>query len=281
MEKIWFYIRTCVLKKRGTMDYDETHRYELMVEALNEVQAESKAARLPKPIAAQPALSQVLAGLGPLPPEALFLGMAYDELPVLLNLHDPAPGPLLIIGEAGTGKTALLQTIAQAAESMHSAERLQFGALTSHPDEWSRLENIPNNVGVFAIHHRSADDFILSLASWAHGNKSSKQAILLLLDDLEAVSNLEMEAVQNLRWLLLRGPARRVWPIITLNSQRLAVMQPWLAAFRTQIFGRIQNPEHIRKLGADGAGLRTLNAGVEFALREGNRWLKFWLPSQG
>ncbi|MEW6287917.1 MAG: NACHT domain-containing protein [Chloroflexota bacterium] len=263
------------------MENDDIHRYDLMVEALNEIQAELKTTRLPTPTPAHPTLSQVLAGLGPLPAEALFLGVAYDELPVLLNLHDPLPGPLLITGDPGTGKTALLQTIALAAGQMHSAEQLQFGALTSHPDEWNRIEDVPNNVGVFSLHHRSAEDFILSLASWAHGNKSSKQSILLLLDDLEAVAEMDMEAVQNLRWLLLRGPARRVWPIITLNSHRLDAMAPWLGAFRTRVIGRVQNTEHIRKLGADGAGLRTLSAGVEFTLREGNRWLKFWIPSQG
>ncbi|MBI4760526.1 MAG: NACHT domain-containing protein [Chloroflexota bacterium] len=263
------------------MKDDETHRYDLMVEAFSEIQTEIKSARLPKPMPVHPPLSQVLAGLGPLPTEALFLGMAYDELPVLLNLHDPLPGPLLVAGDAGTGKTALLQTIALAAEQMHSAERLQFGILTSHPDEWSGFERIANNVGVFSIHHRSAEDFILSLAAWAHGNKSSKQSILLLLDDLEAVSNMDMEAVQNLRWLLLRGPARRVWSLITLSTQRLDAMTPWLGAFRTRIIGRVQNAEHIRKLGAEGAGLRTLSAGAEFTLREGNRWLKFWIPSQG
>ena len=102
---------------------------------------------------------------------------------------------------------------------MHQPEELQFGVLTNHPDEWSSLEGIPNNVGVFPLYHQSAEDFILSLASWAHGNKSSQQSVLLLLDDLEAATNLDFDAKQNLRWLFLRGPARRVWPIITLNPE--------------------------------------------------------------
>jgi len=258
---------------------DETQRYSLMLEAIEELKAEMKAAPRPKPLPVRPSLSHVLADLGPLPQEALFLGMAYDELPVLLNLYDPLPGPLLIVGEAGSGKTDLLHIISQTAGKMHSAERLQFGALTSHPEEWNRFESIPNNVGVFSVHDRTAEDFILSLASWAHGNKTSKQSILLLIDDLETISLMEMETVQNLRWLMLRGPARRVWPIVTLNTNRLVSMEPWLEAFRTRIMGRVQNTEQIRLLGADGAGLRTLSPGSEFTLREGNRWLKFWLPS--
>ena len=255
------------------------NQYALMIETYAELRSEMGTTRQTMPLPTLPPLGQVLADFGPMPEEALFLGVASDELPVLLNLHDSIPGPLLIVGDPGTGKTNFLQTIAQAAEKMHQPELLQFGALTSHPDEWKALEESPNNVGVFSIHHRSAEDFILSLASWAHGNKSSKQSVLLLIDDLEAITNMDVDAVQNLRWLLLRGPSRRIWPIITLSSQHLASMSRWLEAFRTLILGNTQNINHIRKLDADEADLRSLTPGSEFALREGDHWLRFWIPA--
>jgi hypothetical protein len=151
--------------------------------------------------------------------------------------------------------------------------------LTNHPEEWSGLEQIPNHVGVFPLYHRSAEDFILSLASWAHGNKTSQQSVLLLLDDLEAATNLDFDAKQNLRWLLLRGPARRVWTLTTLNPNCAGTITPWLDAFHTRIFGSIQNPTHARSLNAENASLESLNTGTQFALREGDHWLKFWIPS--
>jgi len=258
---------------------DENNHYDLMLEAFAELESEIKTARRVKPIPTHPTLDQMLADFGPMPDEALFLGVASDELPVLLNLYDPTPGPLLIIGDPGTGKTTLLQTIARAAERMHQPDNLQFGALTNHPDEWSRLEEASNNVGIFSIHHRSSEDFILSLASWAHGNKSSRQTVLLLIDDLESVTNMDEDAVQNLRWLLLRGPSRRVWPIITLSTLHLGKMSPWLEAFRTFLLGNIQNTNHIRKLDATQADLQSLSAGSEFAMREDDHWLRFWIPA--
>jgi hypothetical protein len=257
----------------------EINRYALMMEALNELKSEIDTTRQTETSPALPPLNEVLAECGPMPREALFLGVASDELPVLLNLHDPIPGPILITADPGSGKTALLQTIALAARAMHPPEDLQFGVLTNHPDEWSGLEAMPNNVGIFPLYNQSAEDFILSLASWAHGNKTSQQAVLLLLDDLEAASNLDFDARQNLRWLFLRGPARRVWPIITLNPNRIENILPWLDAFRTRIFGTIRNQKQIEQLGAVSAELESLSSGSHFILREGESWLRFWIPS--
>ncbi len=259
----------------------EINRYALMLEALAELKPEIDSARRSpsQPVPALPPLSEVLSEFAPMPAEALFLGVASDGLPMLLNLHDPVPGPVLISGDAGTGKTGLLRTIASAAGKMHQPEKLQFGVLTSHPDEWNGLEEIPNNVGVFPLYHKSAEDFILSLASWAHGNKSSQQSVLLLLDDLEAATNLDFDAKQNLRWLFLRGPARRVWPITTLNPNCMENIAPWLDAFHTRVFGTIQNAAHARSLNAENAALESLNIGTQFALREGDHWLRFWIPS--
>jgi hypothetical protein len=256
----------------------EFNRFAMMMEVLAELQPEIDAARLPQQVPTVPPLSEVLMEFGPMPSEALFLGVASDGLPVLLNLHDPVPGPILISSDAGTGKTALLQNIASAAGKMHQPEELQFGVLTNHPDEWSGLESIPNNVGVFPLYHQSAEDFILSLASWAHGNKSSQQSVLLLLDDLEAATNMDFDAKQNLRWLLARGPARRVWPITTLNPNRMSGISPWLDAFHTKILGSIQNTSLVSQFKAENAELESLHIGTQFALREGDHWLRFWIP---
>jgi hypothetical protein len=259
----------------------EINRYALMMEAMAELKPELDAeqTRQVKPTPARPSLNEVLADYGPMPLEALFLGVALDGLPVLLNLHDPVPGPILITADPGSGKTTLLQTIALAAGKMHQPDDVQFGVLTNHPDEWSGMENIPNNVGVFPLYNQSAEDFILSLASWAHGNKTSQQSVLLLLDDLEAASNLDFDARQNLRWLLLRGPARRVWPIITLNPNRMENIMPWLDAFRTRVFGTMQDQKQIGHLDAVSAELESLHSGSHFTLQEGDHWLRFWLPS--
>ena len=252
--------------------------FSLMLEAMAELKPEIEAA-LPKPIPAAPSLNDSLSELGPLPREALLLGLAADGLPVLLNLHEPHPGPLLVAADPGAGKTSLLQMIAQAAADMHTPGEVQFGVVTNYPDEWGHLTEVEHCVGIFPTYHDAAIDFLNSLSGWAHANKGSDQAILLLVDDLESMEHIDFDARQTLRWLLLRGPARRVWPILTLNAERATKVDSWLEAFRTRILGHIQDDHTAGKLsGISNTSLSHLQAGLQFALREGDGWLKFWIP---
>ena len=254
-------------------------QFSLALEALAELKMETSSPQ-PKPMPAAPTLSGVLTEIGPLPHEALFLGIASDGLPVLLNLRDPLPGPMLVTGDAGSGKTGFLQTIAHVVTQTHTAEDVQFGVITSHMDEWEHMETAPHRVGIFPSYHTSAQDFLLSLASWAHANKNARQSVLLLIDDLESVANLDFDALQNLRWLLLRGPSRRVWPIITMNAERYGQVLSWIQIFRTRIFARIENERVAAALGGDKtSALDQLQAGIQFSLRENGNWLRFWLPS--
>jgi hypothetical protein len=135
-------------------------------------------------------------------------------------------------------------------------------------------------VGIFHIQEKSAQDLMSSLAAWAHTNRDARQSVLLLIDDLASIAGLDFDALQNFRWLLLRGPARRVWPIITLNAARREEVASWLEIFRTRIFGHIEDELVAARLGAGTiSGLDHLVAGIQFSLRESENWLRFWLPS--
>ena len=202
---------------------NEINQLDLMLNAMTEIMQEEKAKQAAPQSSSAPALpdlSSVLTRIAPLPSEAIFLGMAIDGLPVLLNLFDPVPGPILIAGESSSGKTRLLQTIARAAEILHPSDFVQYGVVTTKPDEWEKLYGSENNAGIYQTSDENTAELLQSLVTWAHNNKGEGQSILLLIDDLDAVTNLDEPAQQNLRWLLLRGPSRRVWTFATLNAQR-------------------------------------------------------------
>ena len=262
-----------------------THRqFSLALQALAELKTDLST----KPaVGRPPTLREVLAEIGALPAEALFLGIASDHLPVLLNLYDSNPGPMLVAGDSGSGKTAFLQTIAHSVIETHSPADLQFGVITNYPDEWESIEATPHRVGVFPVGHSGTQEFMKSLAAWAHSNKNTHQCVLLLVDDLESVASLDLETLQHFRWLLLRGPARRVWPIVTLNAPRYGQVISWLQNFRTRVFGRVANVRVAEALGGDNASaLGQLEPQIQFCLREkdprsspADNWLRFWLPS--
>lgn len=254
------------------------NQFSLMIDALAELAEEEQAHHTP-PAPGLPNLRSVLANASPLPPEAVFLGLAEDGLPVLLNLYDPIPGPILISGDQASGKTTLLQAIATASEHMHSPSDVQYSIITQYPKEWDDIHSKQNNAGVYSTQDPTTQDLLYSLVTWAHNNKGNQQSVLLLIDDLEAVTKLDQQTEQNLRWLLLRGPSRRVWPIVTLNSSCAQNMQSWLDFFRTRLFGHSNSTSDVRLItGNSNKNLDGLIAGSEFAMREGNNWLNFWVP---
>lgn len=255
-------------------------QFSLALEALAELKSEASPPPLHSvPLAVAPDLDTVLAEIGPLPRDALFLGVASDGLPVLLNLRDPTPGPILITGDPGSGKTAFLQLIVESARRTHQRDALQIVAITGHMDEWGGMAGSPNLAGLFSYHQSGAQDAILSLAAWAHSREGGRQSILLLIDDLESVTKMDLEAIQQFRWLLMRGTSRRVWLFVTLSAARYGEVIPWLPSFRTRLFGRIADERVARPLGADNpSGVNRLEAKIKFCLRENGNWIQFWLP---
>jgi len=51
-----------------------------------------------------------------------------------------------------------------------------------------------------------------------------------------------------------------------------------LEFFRTRLFGCVEDPEHAALLTGNSL-LNHLSKGDEFAMRENNKLLKFWLPA--
>ena len=256
---------------------NEANRSTLNLETMAELIPEIRTSRA-TPLAALPSLSSVLQDYTPLPNEALFLGVANDGLPVLLNLQDPVPGPVLITGDPESGKTKLLQIMARAIERRHDPENIRFAVVTDNMKGWETFDQSPNCEGILSFNQPLTTNYLESLVDWAHNNKHDKQFILLLVDGLEELI-LDRGIHQIFRWLLLRGPARRIWPFITLDAVRSQAVSPWLESFRTRLCGRIMDEKNIQQLtGSTNTFFHNLIAGSQFTMRENKDWLPFWLP---
>ena len=229
---------------------------------------------------ALPSLNAVLAEFSPLPHAALFLGLANDGLPILLNLLDPLPGPILITGDAKSGKTNFIKTIASSVSQVHSPNEVRFVVITNNLSEWRDFQRSGNCENILSVEESILTRILHSLVDWAHSNRNGQLIHLVLIDQVESLlTNPEIQ--QDLSWLLLRGPTRHVWPVVTVDTSHALSngIQPWLNSFRTRLFGYIQNDRESQMLtGSSNASFTKLLAGVQFAMREGNAWLPFWIP---
>ncbi len=232
----------------------------------------------PAQVDTMPDLTSVLRDLSPLPHAAMFLGVADDSLPVLLNLADPGPGPVLVAGDSGSGKTHLLQVVARAVAETHDADSLRFAVIAEQPSEWESLGSSPNCEAILSFRQPLTTNYVNSLVNWAHSNKQSNEFVLLLIDGLEGL-HADESLHQSIRWLLLRGPARRIWPVVTLKATRASSVNQWLPSFRTRLCGHIASDRDLKPLvGTMDASFDDLAAGSQFAMREGRAWLPFWVP---
>jgi hypothetical protein len=255
------------------------NQFLLALQAYQEIQAELHQESAPQ---SQPALDSkqaaFLAQFASVPNGNLLLGMAEDSLPVLLDLFDPAPGPLLVAGDGGSGKTAFLQSLARAADLQDPGD-IQFGVLTPFPEEWTALETLPQCLGVWPAFHPSAAEFISQLVSWAQALPGTHQTLLLLFDGFDLMAGSEFQFQHNLRWLLMYGPERHIWPVISINPARLNHMRAWLDYFHTRVLGQVKHVHNARSLVENPrVNLGDLLPGKQFCLYQAGSLLKFWLP---
>jgi hypothetical protein len=213
------------------------------------------------------------------PDGSLRLGLTQGGSPLLLDLYDPAPGPLLVAGDECCGKTAYLQSLVQ--ESIfHDPGEIQFGVLSPFTEEWTAQEALPNCMGIWPAYHSSAQTFLSRLISWAEILPFSRQFVLVLFDDFELLTARSSQLNHDLRWLLINGPQRHIWPVVSCNPGRLTRLSAWLIYYRTRILGQVKLFQTAQAL-ADNQkiDLAGLLPGRQFFLSHPNGLQKFWLPS--
>jgi len=229
-----------------------------------------------------PSLAQVqeslLAAVGSIPPNSVLFGIASDGLPLLLHLRDPRPGPILVTGDRGSGKTAFLKAMLRAASQFNRLGSLHFAVLTDYPEEWSRCQAVEHLVGIWPSYERNVETLLFDLACRAQARQDTAP-VILLFDGLDTILRMDESSQNNFRYLLSHGPPAYIWPVVTINSSRAMKLPDWLAHFRTRIYGRITHPATGEELTPfPGAQLDKLYPGFQFCIREKSRWLQFWTP---
>ncbi|MGZ6346025.1 MAG: hypothetical protein ACXWNC_00430 [Anaerolineales bacterium] len=209
----------------------------------------------------------------------LQLGIAENGLPIVVDLYDPAPGPLLVAGDGGSGKTAFLQSLTQCSDFQNPGEIL-FGVVTPFPEEWEELEVLSNCLGIWPAYHSAARRFLSQLVSWADVLPRTRQVVMVIVDGLDLMTANGFHDQHDFRWLLTYGPRRHVWPVVSINPGRLLDPDSWLENFKTRIFSRVKRPQTAHLLMPDpDIDLSELTHAGQFGLWRQDCWLKFRSPS--
>ncbi|MEJ5225154.1 MAG: FtsK/SpoIIIE domain-containing protein [Anaerolineales bacterium] len=200
-----------------------------------------------------------------LPSRSLLFGVASDGFPVVLNLLDPTPGPILVIGDAGSGKTSFLRVAAQSAVWSQSPRRVQFAVITATPEAWAGWDSVPHHLVTLSPYAAGIRDLLFDMAAWAQTDQRG-QSRLFLIDDLSALLHLDAETLENLQWILTNGPNFGLWPIVTVNTLQAFNLPAWGQVFRTRVFGWIDRREDAYAL-APASPATDLLAGAQFCMR--------------
>lgn len=228
--------------------------------------------------AAARTLAQVLASLAPLPASALFTGLAEDGLPVLFNLRQSSPGPVLIAADAGAGKTRLLQTIARAIEYIHQPADVRYAVVTDHPGEWRLFEHSRHCERVLAFHQAFTTGYLHCAALGQPSDIRSSTSLILLIDGFESL--VSDGDIRDSAHALLHSPTPRgVFPFVTLDTSSAPFPDRWLDAFSARLFGYIRDRSTASSVcdSSDNCA-GDLQPPSQFSVREGESWLPFWLP---
>lgn len=199
-------------------------------------------------------LRTIIQETGPFPTASVILGVCEDGLPFMLDLLDHSSGSLLVAGDRRTGKTNLLKTMLASAAYINNPQEVRFGIISSQAQELLPLGSQPHCISISDSQERSAFDLIMELSEITEQRRSGRNrgpAILLAIDNLEFLATTQMDysLFVHLRWLIHNGPKSQVWPIVTVNSDRItSIDQRIIGAFRTKLLGAMNSMAVRKKL---------------------------------
>lgn len=245
----------------------------------------------PAPIQASRSLSlERLLELHPgLPRETAVLGVGEDGLPVLLDLNDPTPGSLLLIGDEREKHLDMLRSVVASTAKRNPPRALQFLVITDDTLAWHGwIEAQGYDRHCLAIVDRKSEEaqfWVMRLADWTEQRRMEGRGdppILVLIDTLDFLPNVPYDVRLNFDWMIKEAPPARIWPIASISTQlALSLGSRMLRAFQGRLLGNACDAAVYTRLGGvEGQPSVNFVPPGEFAVKVGDDWLRFQAPAR-
>jgi hypothetical protein len=267
-------------------EFDHSHIYEGSETGLEEVKSREylhNELRIHYPL---PSLEDLIQELSPLPENLVVIGACDDGLPILLDMRNPASGSILLFGEAGCGKTRLLESIIQSACIVTPPRYLRIAGITSSQLEWHQYANNQHRYKWASTHSLEATNIIRELARIGEERNSGDKKVntlILVIDELaELLDNLDAETIDKLEWLVRNGPGCAIWTIAAVDSRQATTNPHIYQAFGTYLHGHTTAGQPGSNLpGMPAEIIEELITGAQFCVKVEGEWLRFWIPTAG
>mgnify|MGYP005847498479 CR=1 FL=1 len=228
-------------------------------------------------------LADIVQSHSPFPAYTAIMGVCDDGLPFLLDLSNPAPGSLLVVGDPQAGMAAFIKATLASAALLNAPDQVSFSLIVHEPGDFLYLSQADHCQELLTPTHSAADSFIESLVETAEQRRRearSGPALILAIDNLAAcLQAFNQETFTRLYWLVRHGPRYRLWTLAGLSTEDIKCVEPHLlAAFRTRILGSTRPSRQMERLiGTRVEELPSLEPGAQFCTSYAGDWIRFWI----
>ena len=230
-------------------------------------------------------LRMILRQVGPFPNDTVLFGMGEDGYPVILEMNRPRAGALCLTADAHCGQYNLLRTALYSLTHLNHPDDVGFYVITKEDTWLYPLTQQEHCLGVEAPYRRSVDDLILHLVEVVDARRAGRRPgpnVLVILDDLGRIlPHLEGEFQRDLQFLLRKGPAQGIWPLVYIHSADASrLWRDWISLAGTLLFGHLSDTRLAARLSIDDMPRAvSLPPGRAFGAFTGGRWLRFAIPA--
>lgn len=228
-------------------------------------------------------LFTALESLAPLPAHSLFLGVCEDGLPLLMDLTNPSPGSLLVVGDDLAANRNLLRTALASLAWSWTPGDVQIEVITTEARPYTAFRARPGFLRLTSPYTPQAVDLVWHFASSAsrRAARPGRGTQLLVIDDLEALlTQLDADGMNALAWLVRNGPQVLTWVLASFDARRFRqVDDQVLSAFPTRLSGYLPSLRFSEILsGLPSEVTAALASGAQFCARIAGELVQFWLP---